>query len=102
MKKIIESKRKISFKEVLSKEMEDPGMRKKINFYRRLHKITLELREARKNSGYTQERLSGLTGIPQGMISKIESGNRNITLETLDSLADAMDRDLVVTLRKRS
>ena len=50
--------------------------------------------EARKNSGLTQKQLSDKTGIAQGDISKIESGEANPTLNTLKRLANGMDMKL--------
>lgn len=46
--------------------------------------------EARRASGMTQKELSELTGIAQGDISKLENGNANPSLRTLQRLADGM------------
>lgn len=46
--------------------------------------------EARRASGMTQKELSELTGIAQGDISKLEKGNANPSLRTLQRLADGM------------
>lgn len=48
------------------------------------------LLEARRASGMTQRELSELTGIAQGDISKLEKGNANPSLRTLQRLADGM------------
>jgi len=54
------------------------------------------LSEARRRSGLTQIQLADLSGIAQGDISKIESGNANPSLRTLKRLAAAMDMRLKV------
>ena len=46
--------------------------------------------DARKNSGMTQKQLSEKTGIAQADISKLESGNANPSLRTLQRLAAGM------------
>ncbi len=46
--------------------------------------------DARRASGMTQKALSELTGIAQGDISKLENGNANPSLRTLQRLADGM------------
>lgn len=46
--------------------------------------------DARRASGMTQKELSELTGIAQGDISKLEKGNANPSLRTLQRLADGM------------
>lgn len=52
--------------------------------------IIQALIEARRASGMTQKELSELTGIAQGDISKLEKGNANPSLKTLQRLADGM------------
>lgn len=46
--------------------------------------------EARKAKNMTQKQLSELTGIAQGDISKLEKGNANPSLRTLQRLADGL------------
>ena len=51
--------------------------------------------DARVRSGMTQKELSEKTGIAQGDISRIERGNANPSLRTLQRLA----RGMKITLR---
>lgn len=46
--------------------------------------------DARKSAGLTQKQLSKKTGITQADISKLESGNANPSLRTLQRLASGM------------
>lgn len=46
--------------------------------------------DARKSTGLTQKQLSEKTGIDQSDISKLESGNANPSLRTLQRLATGM------------
>lgn len=46
--------------------------------------------DARKLKGITQKELSERTGIAQGDISKLENGNGNPSIKTLQRLAKAM------------
>ena len=46
--------------------------------------------DARKKSGLTQKQLSERTGIAQADISKLERGNANPSLRTLQRLAAGM------------
>ena len=46
--------------------------------------------DARKSTGLTQKQLSEKTGITQADISKLESGNANPSLRTLQRLASGM------------
>lgn len=50
--------------------------------------------EARTSQGLTQKELSLRSGIAQGDISKIENGNANPSIKTLQRLATAMGKCL--------
>lgn len=52
--------------------------------------------KARKISGITQKQLSEKTGIAQPDISKLENGNANPSVRTLQRLANAMGMELKV------
>lgn len=56
------------------------------------------IRDARKEAGLTQNELAEKTGIQQAMISRIEAGKANPTLETLASLAEGVGKHLRVVL----
>lgn len=49
--------------------------------------IKLRLREERKLSGYSQQKLAELTGIDDSLIAKIEIGKRKPDAETIGKLA---------------
>ena len=49
------------------------------------------LREIRQSKGIPQERLAELAGLDRTYISKIEKGQRNISLEIVAKLASALD-----------
>lgn len=51
------------------------------------------LRKYRKESGYTQEEIAALIGVPQDVISKCESGVRRLDCVELAELAEAMGAD---------
>src|SRR4051812_11744522 len=46
---------------------------------------------AREAKGYTQEELSRMTGIPQSRLSFIQSGQKALTGQDLDNVAEALD-----------
>lgn len=56
--------------------------------------ITDALIDARRASGLTQKDLADRTGIAQADISKLENGNANPSLKTLQRLADGMGMKL--------
>lgn len=52
--------------------------------------ITIGLKFARQEHQMTQAALSKRSGIAQSTISEIENGKRNVSVEKLDKLAEAM------------
>lgn len=65
---------------------------------KRYYKMVIALRKARQARGLTQEELARKAKLPRTTITKIESGSRNATLETLMTLAGAMGKRLEVRL----
>ena len=60
-----------------------------------------EMKELREKYGYTQHTLSIKSGIPRSTISKIETGKRNVSIEKLVQIADALGRDLEIRFVSR-
>lgn len=57
------------------------------------------VREHRKAQGTTLPDLAGVAGISKGHLSQIEHGKRNVSLETIHKLADALRIDVRVLVR---
>lgn len=55
------------------------------------------LKELRIKFGYTQADISALLGVGQSLISKYESGERQVSIDTLEKLGDLYCCDLVHT-----
>ena len=55
-----------------------------------------KIASGRKALGMTQRQLAEKTGIDQAVISRIESGKANPTLDTLDTLVEGIGRSLLV------
>jgi len=79
-----------SFREYLNEQLKDPEFKAEWDALEPEYNIKLALINARRDHGYTQAQLSEKTGIAQGDISNLESGNGNPTLSTLQRLANAM------------
>ncbi|MDD6325993.1 MAG: helix-turn-helix transcriptional regulator [Lachnospiraceae bacterium] len=76
----------------------ETGTRYEVDIY---HAVAVQLAEAREKSGMTQKQLSQKTKIAQGDISKIERGNANPSLSTLNRLAEGMGMRLEVKFIKQ-
>ena len=64
-----------------------------------LRQVLVRLRAARKARGLSLADLTRLTGMDRSALSKLETGQRpNPTVETLQRYAEALGKQLVVTL----
>jgi ribosome-binding protein aMBF1 (putative translation factor) len=79
-----------SFNVFLEEQLKDPEFRREYEALQPERAIIQAIIDARKTSGLTQKELSERTGIAQGDISKLESGNANPSLKTLKRLALGM------------
>ena len=63
--------------------------------------LAKKLRDARKESGLTQKELGEMIGVTRQLITRIESGTQNITIETLQKFAGALDYDFTIELKQK-
>lgn len=60
--------------------------------------IIYALRDARLEHGYSVYKLSEITGMPRSTISRIESGQVAPTIASLEKIAQALGKELTLTL----
>ncbi len=82
------------WKVFLNEQLQDPELRAEWEALEPEFAIVQAMIDVRKNTGLTQKQLSDKTGIDQGDISRIESGEANPSLKTLKRLAAGMDMRL--------
>lgn len=82
------------FNKLLAEQMKDPEFRKEYEALEPEFTIKRAMIDARKANGLTQKELSKRSGIAQGDISKLENGNANPSIRTLQRLAAAMGKTL--------
>lgn len=63
--------------------------------------IAQRVAEQRKAHGLSQQELAALTGTTQSAIARLESGGRPPRIDTLLRIAEALDCELVIELRRR-
>jgi len=61
--------------------------------------LLTQFKEAREKKGLSQEELAYKAQINRTTLSKVETGNRNATIDTLSKIALAMDMQLDMRLR---
>lgn len=84
------------FNDFLEKQLQNDEFKKEYDDLDPEFAVIQAMIDARKKSGLTQKELAEKTGIAQGDISKMENGNGNPSLKTLQRLAEGMDMILKV------
>ncbi len=85
-----------NFNEYLKEQMKNPEFKREYDALEPEFAIIQALIDARKASGLTQKQLAEITGIAQADISKLENGNANPSLRTLQRLASGMGTSLKI------
>ena len=83
-----------NFRESLNEQLKDETFRNEYMALEPEFQIIKALLDGRKEKNLTQQQLSDITGINQADISKIEKGNANPSLRTLQRLAAGMDMNV--------
>jgi len=78
------------YRDFLDRQLEDPDFKKEWLASESEYTLIRAIVAARKEKHITQKQLAELTGIDQADISKIETGNANPKLSTLQRIADGM------------
>ena len=84
------------FRDYFDEQMKDPDFKAEFDALEPEFAIIQTMIDARKLRGITQKELSEKTGIAQGDISKLENGNGNPSIRTLQRLAAVMDMSLKI------
>jgi len=72
--------------------------RKFVDAEKQYYQVILTLRKKREALGLTQEKLAQLSHLPRTTVTKVESGSRNATLQTLSAMAEAMEKNIELRL----
>ena len=84
----------VKFDDFLKEQLLDPEFKKEYEALQPERAIIQAIIDARQQSGLTQKELSERTGITQSDISKLERGNANPSIRTLQRLAAGMGMKL--------
>ena len=83
-----------NYNKFFEEQMKDAAFRKEWEALQPEMAIVKAMLDARKKTGMTQKELSDKTGITQADISRLENGNANPSLKTLQRLAEGMGMTL--------
>ena len=85
-----------NFRETLDRQLENPEFKKEWDALDPEYQIIKAMLDTRNEKAMTQKQLADITGIPQADISRLENGNANPSLRTLQRLAAGMGMRLKI------
>ena len=88
-----------NFRETLNERLKDKEFKSEYEALEPEYQIIRAMILAREESGMTQKDLAEKTGIAQGDISKLENGNSNPSLKTLQRIAEGLGKSLVIEFK---
>lgn len=86
----------IDFDEVLKKDLKDPVFKKYYDEHGKQLEIAYQILQLRKKKKISQAQLAKKIGTKQSNIARIESGQQNLSVETLDKIAGALGYELKI------
>ena len=95
-----EIKKAISFDVFLEEELRNPEFKKWYDYYGKQLETSYKILQMRKQKNMAQTELAKRIGTKQANIARIEAGNQNLTLETLQKIATVFGCKLSVDFVK--
>ncbi|WP_071440852.1 helix-turn-helix domain-containing protein [Traorella massiliensis] len=89
------------FDDYLNGRLKDDNFKEEYDKLDDEYSFAIALIEARNKKKLSQKQLAEKTGMTQADISKIESGNRNLSIRTSQRLADGLDMNLKIQFVSR-
>ena len=86
-----------NYKEFFTEMMADPEVRKEYDALEPEFELVRAMIRARHEAGLTQKELAEKTGLQQANISRIENGNGNPSIATLNRIAQGMGKKLIIS-----
>mgnify|MGYP001559541101 FL=1 len=94
------SQKPLDFQDYLNEQLKDPVFKKYYDEYGKQLEIAYQILQLRKKKGVSQSLLAKKIGTKQTNIARLESGQQNFTIETLQKIARALNRNLRVEFVK--
>ena len=96
-KKIKNNRKVIDFQDYLKEQLKNPVFKKHYNEYGNQLKIAYQILKLRKKKKILQLELAKRIGAKQSNIARIEAGRQNVSIATLDKIANALNCKLDVS-----
>jgi len=88
------------FQEYLKKQLKDPEFKKYYDEYGKQIEIAYQILLLRKKKKMSQAALAKRIGTKQSNIARMETGQQNFSIDTLQKIAQVFNQDLKVSFEK--
>ncbi len=82
------------FDKDLQKELKNPEFKKWYDYYGKQLEVAFAVHQLRKARGLSQGQLAKKIGTTQSNVARMEAGNQNFTTDTLQKIAEALNKEL--------
>jgi len=84
------------FDKDLKRELKNPTFKKWYDYYGKQLEVAFSVHQLRKKRGLSQAQLAKKIGTTQSNVARLESGSQNFTTDTLQKIAQALDKELKI------
>lgn len=85
------------FRDHLARELQDPVFKREWDAQETEREVAYCIAEARLEEGLTQKELAERSGLKQSNLCRLENGNSNPSIETLEKVARGLGRRLKIS-----
>ena len=89
----------LNFDDLLKQELKDPEFKKGFEIEKKKLEMSLAIINLRKKKKISQAKLAEKIGMKQSAVGRIEAGKQNLTIETLQKIAFALNKELIIDFR---
>jgi len=90
----------VDFQEYLAEKLKNPKFRKYYDEYGKQLEIAYQILQLRKQKRISQSELAKKIGTKQSNIARMEAGQQNFSIDTLQKIAQVFNKDLKVSFGK--
>jgi len=90
----------VDFQEYLAEKFKNPKFRKYYDEYGKQLEIAYQILQLRKQKRISQSELAKKIGTKQSNIARMEAGEQNFSIDTLQKIAQVFNKDLKVSFGK--
>lgn len=89
-----------SFQKYVKKQLKDPEIRRYFDEYGKQLEVAYKILQLRKKQKISQAELAKRINTQQSVIARMEAGQQNFTMDTLQKIAAAFNRNLKIEFVK--